>query len=1582
MAPATRRNCQYPGCNQGDDGGPYITMEGLSTQESVLKDLELHIAMGHATHGGGGGGGGGSREAAGDVKPDKFPRPEISDPATDTDWQYFVASWESYKRATKLTGQAACDQLWHCPTASLKKKVFDSGVRPTMSEVDIMKGIKRLTVKAHNNMINIVHFQSLGQERDELVPQFAARLTGGAAICDFTVTCECTKSVSYAEAMQSFQLVRGLYDTEIQEKILADAANRVPALTLADITKLAEAVESGKRSSGVLSRAGGLNRIAEQVDRNQDKTKKNCLYCGGPWHEGTNWRKLCKGTGSTCSTCNRKGHLTIMCKNPKREKPRETNSIEAKLPDTPGPAQQGETASMNLGFFCQMTAEINRLSHVGINEFGRWAKIRVEDHPEVEVRIEPDIDGYEELNLQTRPPSKHKTTNTKALVDTGAQMVVMGIKTVYAMGLGRKHIMPVGMTIKAANTGGLTLLGGILVRISGKNQGGVERITRQLAYVAEEVERVFLSRKASEDLGIISKSFPTIGAYAMETDEDSTDVGNDAVDTDDFKSEIKDFKSCEGLDSGNCSCPKRELPPAAPQSCPFPPNAENLERLEGWIRDRYRASTFNTCHCQPLPLMRDSPPLELFIDPTAKPIACHKPAQVPIHFKDRVEAEIRRDVRLGVLEEVPPNTPSTWCSRMCIQTKKNGKPRRVIDLQPLNKHAVRQTHAVESPFHIASEVPPNTYRSTTDAWNGYHSVPIKKEDRHLTTFITPWGRFRYRTTPQGFLAAMDAYCHRFDLITRDVKDKKRCVDDSILWGETIEENFMKTCRYLTLTGGAGIIMNPDKFVFCRKKLEFLGFELTEDGVEPGRELLKSILEFPRPRDISGIRSWFGLVEQVAWAFSKTDIMNPLRHLLSPNSEFLWTQELNNSFERSKQEIIKAVKNGVKSFDPKGTTCIATDWSKSGIGFCLLQKTCNCTDITPVCCPDGWVLVLCCSRYTSPAESRYSPVEGECLGVAWSLNKAKYFVLGCENLIVAVDHKPLLGILGDKSLEEIDNPRLENLKEKTLRYRFSIVHVAGVKNKVADASSRFPTSDPEHMDLATLQAAGKINEMRLTRELVRSTWQEPSTGDIRDSESVEDAVEATLCATISSISIGGSADTCQAVTWEGVVKESSTDPVIRQLVELVRIGIPEARDRWPPNLSDYYRARNDLSEKDGVVTYKRRIVVPGNLRKEVLDILHAAHQGCSSMEARASQSVWWPGMKDQIAKRRAACQCCTQAAPSQPALPPVHPPRPDYPMQQICSDVAHYSGHTYVVIVDRFSNWPSVYKVQKAEGLIRALRWHFVAHGAAEEISSDGGPEYTAGVTEQFLKRWGVSHRLSSAYHPHSNLRAELGVKVVKRMLRENISPQGSLDTDKMARALLAYRNTPCKDLGVSPAQILYGRALRDHLPMPKEFLEQRKEWTMMKADREKALSTKYGRIQEDLERHSRPLQQLPVGAVVQVQNQKGKDPLRWDRSGTVVESLGNQQYTVKMDGSGRVTLRNRRFLRKIEPFLPRYKMLDEVPVTHRRIDDNEVTIGENEVEVAGNVADGQVVHGDELGQDNEHRRSTRVRRSPVRYEAK
>ena len=519
-------------------------------------------------------------------------------------------------------------------------------------------------------------------------------------------------------------------------------------------------------------------------------------------------------------------------------------------------------------------------------------------------------------------------------------------------------------------------------------------------------------------------------------------------------------------------------------------------------------------------------------------------------------------------------------------------------------------------IHQARSVglPPGTIKTIFDALNGYHSIPLRKEDRHLTTFITPWGRYRYCTAPQGYIASGDGYSRRFDEIVSNIPNKTKCIDDTLLWSNTLEESFFQACNWLDICGRNGIILNPDKFIFGQTTVEFAGFEITPDSVRPCKKFLQAIMDFPTPKNITDIRSWFGLINQVSYAFSMTDRMLPFRTFLKPGTSFYWDEHLSQLLQESKEAIIHEIMNGVQIFDKTRTTCLATDWSKVGIGFWLFQKHCNCPNTKLFCCPPGWKITLVGSRFTHSAESRYAPIEGEALAVADALNKARYFVLGCDDLIVAVDHKPLLKVFGDRSLDEISNTRLRNLKEKTLRYRFRMVHIPGVKHRAADSISRHPTGENQaaklHLD-DDISATASFNNLYYARCFSHSTL-----AGIRIVEDDHDEDDNTiqLAATLSLNSL-------KAVTWERVRLATSSDPNMSSLLNYIEAGMPDSRQELPQPLQVYHQFRDSLYTVDGIVIYKGRVVIPPSLRQDCLAALHAAHQSVSSMISRAEASIF-------------------------------------------------------------------------------------------------------------------------------------------------------------------------------------------------------------------------------------------------------------------------------------------------------------------------------------------------------------------------
>ena len=293
-------------------------------------------------------------------------------------------------------------------------------------------------------------------------------------------------------------------------------------------------------------------------------------------------------------------------------------------------------------------------------------------------------------------------------------------------------------------------------------------------------------------------------------------------------------------------------------------------------------------------------------------------------------------------------------------------------------------------------------------------------------------------------------------------------------------------------------------------------------------------------------------------------MQPFRTLLQPNTPFKWTDQMDRLFEETKTIIAQEIQKGVEIFDKKKPTCLATDFSKSGIGFWLLQKHCSCASTKLYCCRLGWKVTLVGSRFTSSAESRYAPIEGEALAVVDALEKTRHFILGCPDLIIAVDHKPLLKVFGDRDLNAIPNPRLRNLKEKTLRFQFKITHIPGVRHVAADTISRNPVGDANHLplpdDAAPLPSGMPL---QLPHDFLMAIRTQPGSATLQPNK--ED-------------SLGG----VSSITWNDVRVATNSDNSMIKLIDFIEHGFPETKDDLPTELRPYYQYKNKLTSFDGAV----------------------------------------------------------------------------------------------------------------------------------------------------------------------------------------------------------------------------------------------------------------------------------------------------------------------------------------------------------------------------------------------------------------
>ena len=233
------------------------------------------------------------------------------------------------------------------------------------------------------------------------------------------------------------------------------------------------------------------------------------------------------------------------------------------------------------------------------------------------------------------------------MADTGAQSDLWSLSDFLACGFSRDDLLPVNMALSAANRSPISMEGAFFATIATTSRNGSVTSCRSMIYVSSSVQAMYISYETLLNLDILGDYFP----QAPDHTANKKPLYSAKV-----LPPINAIRSMNGgcNASGDipCSCPQRESTPPRPSELPFPCTPEDNVRMKSWLLDRYAASTFNTCPHRALPNM-EGPPIEIHIDPSATPKACHTPAPVPLHWQQRVYEDLLRDEDLGVIERVP-----------------------------------------------------------------------------------------------------------------------------------------------------------------------------------------------------------------------------------------------------------------------------------------------------------------------------------------------------------------------------------------------------------------------------------------------------------------------------------------------------------------------------------------------------------------------------------------------------------------------------------------------------------------------------------------------------------------------------------------------------------------------------------------------------------------------------------------------------------------------------------------------------------------------------------------------------------------
>ena len=566
------------------------------------------------------------------------------------------------------------------------------------------------------------------------------------------------------------------------------------------------------------------------------------------------------------------------------------------------------------------------------------------------------------------------------------------------------------------------------------------------------------------------------------------------------------------------------------------------------------------------------------LDTTIFPVQ-HAPRRVPVAQRDQLKAELDKMTEQGII--TPVTAPTPWVSSLVVVPKKNGMLRLCLDPKDLNKAVQREHYPLPTIEDIATRLHGAKVFTKLDVRSGFWHITLDQASSYLTTFNTPFGRFRWRRMPFGIRSAPEVFQRRMHELIEGMPQVEVIADDFVVVGKgnTIEEanndHGKNLVAFLRLCDEKGLKLNTEKLMLRQPEVSFIGHIATGEGLKVDPSKVKAIREMPAPTDIAGVQRMLGLAQYLSKFLPHlSDITKPLRELTQQDVEWAWDEPQKMALKSLKDAVTRTPV--LRYFNVKEDVTLQCDASQSGLGAALLQNG------QPV---------AYASRALTPAETRYAQIEKELLAIVFACERFDSYIYGLEGIKVESDHKPLESIFL-KPLHAAPQ-RLQRMLLRLQRYSLVIRYKKGKEMYLADTLSRAHLTD-----ISTCEFIHELEEIDHKEFLPVSSEQ-----------------------------------------WQWMQHAAADDPVLQELRSVIQSGWPESKAEVPPCLISYYDSRDELTVQGDLVFKSHQLVVPLCLRKEMMEAIHASHIGIEGCIRRARESLYWPRMSAELKAYISKCDVC-------------------------------------------------------------------------------------------------------------------------------------------------------------------------------------------------------------------------------------------------------------------------------------------------------------------------------------------------------